>query len=145
MMASLLPTVAMASSMDNFQKKNTYGTEIYALYRAGILTGNDSYGTFTPDTNITRGAVATIDANGKITAVEWVDSETIMVDIDYSASCSEDDAYFYLVAESSSSYGKDYEEKMRMTSGSTVTLWITYGYHGGRSMDITLEDNGNLS
>lgn len=33
---------------------------VYRLYRAGILTGNDEYGTFTPDTNITRGAAAAI-------------------------------------------------------------------------------------
>lgn len=41
---------------------DTYGTEIYTLYRAGILVGNDAYGTFTPSTYITRGAVATIIA-----------------------------------------------------------------------------------
>ena len=33
---------------------------IYALYRAGILTGSDSYGTFNPESNITRAEVATI-------------------------------------------------------------------------------------
>lgn len=33
---------------------------IYRLYRAGVLTGNDKYGTFTPEANITRSAVAAI-------------------------------------------------------------------------------------
>lgn len=33
---------------------------IYRLYRAGILTGNDEYGTFTPDAGINRSSVATI-------------------------------------------------------------------------------------
>ena len=33
---------------------------IYMMYRAGILTGNDSIGTFTPDTPIQRSAVAAI-------------------------------------------------------------------------------------
>ena len=33
---------------------------IYTLYRAGILTGSDAYGTFNPDTNITRAEVAAI-------------------------------------------------------------------------------------
>lgn len=33
---------------------------IYRLYRAGVLTGNDEYGTFTPDADITRSAVAAI-------------------------------------------------------------------------------------
>lgn len=35
-------------------------TRIYTLYRAGILTGSDAYGTFNPDTNITRAEVAAI-------------------------------------------------------------------------------------
>lgn len=33
---------------------------IYSLYRAGIVTGNDAYGTFTPEAGITRAAVAAI-------------------------------------------------------------------------------------
>jgi len=33
---------------------------IYRLYRAGILTGNDSFGTFTPNSNIGRNAAAAI-------------------------------------------------------------------------------------
>ena len=37
-----------------------YYTEIYQLYRAGILTGNDEKGTFTPSSNISRGAAAAI-------------------------------------------------------------------------------------
>ena len=35
-------------------------TRIYTLYRAGILTGSDAYGTFNPDTNITRAEVSAI-------------------------------------------------------------------------------------
>lgn len=30
------------------------------VYRAGILTGNDGFGTFTPDSNILRSEVAAI-------------------------------------------------------------------------------------
>lgn len=37
-----------------------YTEAVYTLYRAGILTGNDSKGTFTPDSHITRGAAAAI-------------------------------------------------------------------------------------
>lgn len=33
---------------------------VYRLYNAGLLTGNDEYGTFTPSANITRSAVAAI-------------------------------------------------------------------------------------
>lgn len=33
---------------------------VYCLYRAGVLTGNDEKGTFTPESDITRGAAAAI-------------------------------------------------------------------------------------
>lgn len=37
-----------------------YADAVYRLYRAGILTGNDAKGTFTPLAGITRGAAAAI-------------------------------------------------------------------------------------
>ncbi len=37
-----------------------YGPDVYKLYRAGVLTGNDGYGTFSPDNNIKRSEVAAI-------------------------------------------------------------------------------------
>ena len=33
---------------------------IYMLYRAGILSGNDAYGTFAPNSNVTRAEVTAI-------------------------------------------------------------------------------------
>lgn len=39
-----------------------YGTAVYTLYKAGILTGNDKYGTFTPNAAIERSSVAAIIA-----------------------------------------------------------------------------------
>ena len=50
---------------DSLGIDNAYSTSdtfkaIYRLYRAGVLTGNDKYGTFTPDAYITRSAVAAI-------------------------------------------------------------------------------------
>ena len=36
--------------------------EIYLLYRAGVLTGNDAYGSFTPNSNIRRSEVAAVVA-----------------------------------------------------------------------------------
>ena len=39
---------------------SNYYNAVYRLYRAGILTGNDSRGTFTPFSYITRGAAAAI-------------------------------------------------------------------------------------
>ena len=38
----------------------SYYDAVYRLYRAGVLTGNDKKGTFTPDSNISRGAAAAI-------------------------------------------------------------------------------------
>ena len=38
----------------------SYYDAVYRLYRAGVLTGNDKKGTFTPNSNISRGAVAAI-------------------------------------------------------------------------------------
>ena len=46
-----LPDVAAADE---------YSLEIYALYNAGVLTGNDKYGTFAPDSNISRNQAAAI-------------------------------------------------------------------------------------
>ncbi|NLT58517.1 MAG: S-layer homology domain-containing protein [Clostridiales bacterium] len=46
-----IPDIAMS---------HPYAEEIYALYRAGILTGSDAAGTFNPQSNILRSEVATI-------------------------------------------------------------------------------------
>jgi len=39
---------------------DSFGNAVYKLYRAGILTGNDSKGTFAPESNIKRSEVAAI-------------------------------------------------------------------------------------
>ena len=39
---------------------SAHAAEIYGLYRAGILTGSDIYGTFAPDSDIRRSEVAAI-------------------------------------------------------------------------------------
>lgn len=56
---------------------------VYKLYRAGILTGNDGKGTFTPDTTIDRASVATIvtrmaDANQRSNFTLTVDYSYIV-------------------------------------------------------------------
>jgi len=38
----------------------SYANSVYLLYRAGILSGNDEYGTFRPESNIKRSEVAAI-------------------------------------------------------------------------------------
>ena len=37
-----------------------YAESIYRLYRAGIVTGSDEYGTFLPENSITRAEAAAI-------------------------------------------------------------------------------------
>lgn len=42
------------------KEADLYGAEIYKLYRAGILSGNDAAGTFAPESNIKRSEVSAI-------------------------------------------------------------------------------------
>ena len=57
--AALSPVNTVAALPD-VAETDTYGPEIYSLYRAGVLSGNDALGTFTPDTAITREQAAAI-------------------------------------------------------------------------------------
>ena len=59
-LAKSLPTQALASindladdSLPDVVMTDQYAEEIYALYRAGVITGSDAYGTFKPDYRIT--------------------------------------------------------------------------------------------
>lgn len=47
-------------SLPDVSKDNDAYSDIIMFYRAGVLAGNDKYGTFTPDSSITRGAIAAI-------------------------------------------------------------------------------------
>ena len=59
---SILPSIndVPDNCLPDVKISDNCGKEIYTLYRAGILTGNDAYGTFTPNTDIGRSAVAAI-------------------------------------------------------------------------------------
>ena len=48
------------NSIPDVKMSDNYSKEIYLLYRAGLLVGYDEYGTFTPDTSVSRSAAATI-------------------------------------------------------------------------------------
>ena len=48
------------NSIPDVPMQSSYSNAVYKLYRAGILTGNDANGTFAPNTNIQRSAVAAI-------------------------------------------------------------------------------------
>lgn len=54
----LLSTV-MGSGVSSIQASKEQAA-VYRLYRAGLLAGNDEYGTFTPAANITRGEAAAV-------------------------------------------------------------------------------------
>ena len=47
-------------AIPDVKKGDLYADEIYAFYRAGILTGNDAFGTFAPSSSIQRSEVAAI-------------------------------------------------------------------------------------
>ncbi|MCF0120793.1 MAG: InlB B-repeat-containing protein, partial [Oscillospiraceae bacterium] len=49
-------------SIPDVAKDAKYAEEIYLLYNAGVLSGNDELGTFTPDASIQRSAAAAIIA-----------------------------------------------------------------------------------
>ncbi len=66
-LAGALPAEALGEintvvdgAVPDVDPKAGYAPEVYKLYRAGILAGNDAYGTFTPGSNIARAAAAAI-------------------------------------------------------------------------------------
>ena len=66
-LAAALPTEALPAvntveegAIPDVAMKDESSAAIYALYRAGILTGNDVQGSFGPDTSINRAAAAAI-------------------------------------------------------------------------------------
>lgn len=65
--ASALPAQALTEmnsvpdgSIPDVRLSDSYGSAVYTLYRAGVLTGSDSEGTFHPNTNIRRSEAAAI-------------------------------------------------------------------------------------
>ena len=60
--ASELAPINSVPTLPDVDGSTPYHDDIFLLYRAGVLTGNDSAGTFTPNAAITRCEVATIAA-----------------------------------------------------------------------------------
>jgi hypothetical protein len=67
--ADALPPAALeeineieSGAIPDVSYSSSYGPSVYTLYRAGVLIGNDSVGTFKPNDNIKRSEVATIVA-----------------------------------------------------------------------------------
>lgn len=57
-----LAAVNTVDKLPDVDASTPYNENIFLLYRAGVLTGNDEQGTFTPDTPISRSQVAAIIA-----------------------------------------------------------------------------------
>ena len=84
-------------------ENNGYGADIYYLYRQGVLTGNDSFGTFKPYSGITRAETAAIlnrvmDPSKRKT-VQLVEQKSVKVDRPYEAALpdlTEDNWHLYM-------------------------------------------------
>lgn len=57
-----LTAINVVSSLPDVSSSTPYSKDIFLLYRAGVLTGNDERGTFTPNAPISRSQVAAIIA-----------------------------------------------------------------------------------
>ncbi|MEL7647477.1 MAG: S-layer homology domain-containing protein [Sedimentibacter sp.] len=55
-----LPQINSVANIPDVDGSEEYKKEILALYNAGIVMGNDAYGTFNPDESITRAEVSAI-------------------------------------------------------------------------------------
>ena len=69
-LANAFPSEALAAinnvetgSIPDVPSGSSYYNAVYSLYRAGIISGSDSKGTFYPNSNITRAEAATILSN----------------------------------------------------------------------------------
>lgn len=57
---SELSAINTVKTLPDVEEDTNIGSAIFLLYRAGVLTGSDSYGTFEPDSPITRAQAAAI-------------------------------------------------------------------------------------
>ena len=66
-----LPAMNTVESIPDVQNGASYAAKVLKLYKAGILTGNDDYGTFAPNSNLLRSeisamAVRIADSNKRV-------------------------------------------------------------------------------
>ena len=104
-----------------------HAAEIYLLYRAGVLTGNDEYGTFAPDTAIRRSEVAAIAA--RLAMPELRKSLTLKTPSTYpdlKKQARKDDSFFSDAA----MLGNSLVDGMMLCSG------IPMSYYGGTGLTV---------
>lgn len=58
LLAAVLPEALLSPINSEFTLPDTDSADVLRFYRAGILTGNDKYGTFSPDKTLTRAEAA---------------------------------------------------------------------------------------
>ncbi len=58
--ASEFPAINSIKELPDVNSKTAYSDAIFTLYNAGVLSGGDKYGTYEPDANLTREALAAI-------------------------------------------------------------------------------------
>jgi len=111
---------------------------IYMLYRAGILTGNDKYGTFNPDSTILRSEVATIvtrmankDLRKTFTLSKLNKSGSISAEVD-EISIKSGESYTFMVT----TYKYDLTLVVNYNSDQVETIW---GEWQGNSCPLTIK------
>ncbi len=120
-----------------------YAASIYALYRAGILTGSDRQGSFYPERSIRRSEVsAIITRMADLSLRQHVSlcEKTIFVSPDgndETADGSEASPFGTLEA------ARDAVRSMDKSTCSGITVYLKAGdYHLDRSFELTAEDSG---
>ncbi len=110
--------------------------EIYRLYRAGVLTGNNSRGSFAPDTLISRAAVATILSRMAYRSlrVRFVLEEASYPDL-YEQSAA-DDSFF----SGSAMLGNSLAQGMMLYSGLNTMTYICKESIGVNSAETYIEE-----
>lgn len=111
---------------------------IYMLYRAGILTGNDKYGTFNPNSTILRSEVATIvtrmankDLRKTFTLSKLNKSGSISAEVD-EISIKSGESYTFMIT----TYRDDLTLVVNYNSDQVETIW---GEWQGNSCPLTIK------
>lgn len=113
--ASALPEIntVAENQLPDVKASSENAAEIYQLYRAGILAGNDSHGTFTPAAPIQRAAVAAIVARMAYRSLRLTFSLEALTYPDLMLREKTDDSFF----DDAAMVGNSLVQGMRLYSG----------------------------
>jgi hypothetical protein len=146
--SSALPDEALQSinTIEDGAIPDTNSAAVYKLYRAGILTGNDTRGTFTPDSSISRASASAIisrmaeaDLRQSVTLKASTAQKTVLTAEEIYAQCSP--AVFYIEVYNSKGAPIASGSGFFISSdGTAVTNF--HVVKGSYSAKITLSDTG---